>query len=62
MSLKCDVCGDDAIAVKPGDDGEEAIIGGVRVILRTGRPDRAWCFEHWPCAPRQRALFAEDRL
>lgn len=42
------------MAVLPGSAPVEGP-GGI-VVLR-GAPARAWCWECWPCAPRQRALF-----
>lgn len=58
--IRCDVCGDEALAVKPGDDGEGTELLGTMIWTRRPVADQAWCLVHWPCAPRS-AERAEDR-
>lgn len=50
--IRCD--SPDVIAIAPGCDDECAEIG---IVVRPGVAARAWCLEHWPCAPLQRSLF-----
>lgn len=57
MMLRCS-CGSEKIfAVSPGAEDE---VAEIELVVKRGRPDRVWCFDHWPQRPDQRDLFAVD--
>jgi hypothetical protein len=56
MIPRC-ACGSaETFAIAPGEDDERLSDGGF--IIRRGRPDKAWCWECWPCRQERPAADA----